>query len=317
LSNRPFFAERINVKFSYRALLASAAAAVAVAGAVEVTTAAAASAATTRARPAVYYVSLGDSLSVGDQPNGSGALEPTRQGYSNDLYSQLKTVEARHGKSLKLVELGCAGETSRTMIKGGTCSYAGAGSQLTAAEQFLSAHRGQVALVTLSIGANDVDACATTAGIDTACVEQGLETLETNLGTITAGLKKADPSPATKYAGIDLYDPFLADWLSGSAGQTLATESVTLTGDVNGILEDGYSRAGFKVGDVARAFKITEFSPMVPLPGTSPVPLNVALTCKLTWMCAAAPVGPNIHPDAAGYALIARALSTATGIGRA
>ena len=37
------------------------------------------------------------------------------------------------------------------------------------------------------------------------------------------------------------------------------------------------------------------------------VPVAVVEICKLTWMCAAPPVGPNIHANAAGYRLIAGA----------
>jgi lysophospholipase L1-like esterase len=277
---------------------------------------AAASAARNPARATDYDLSLGDSLSIGVQPDASGTAEPTDQGYANDLYARLKHVEARHGRNLKLVELGCSGETSTTMIDGGICTYPDAASQLAAAEQFLSAHRGHVALVTVSIGANDVDKCATLTSVNVACVEQGLATLKTNLATITAGLRSADAGSATTFAGINLYDPFLAAWLTGSQGETLATESVSLVGDLNAILENGYSQADYKVADVAGVFKTTQFSPEVPLPGAGQVPLNVARICRFTWMCAAAPVGPNVHPNAAGYAIIARALSSAIGISR-
>jgi lysophospholipase L1-like esterase len=311
----------IALKFSHFAVVAAAAAtAVASIGAVALSSGASAATATparaTPARATDYYLSLGDSLAAGDQPNSSGTLEPTGHGYTNDLFARLKGAEARKGVSLKLVDLGCADETSTTMIEGGICPYPGAASQLAAAEDFLAAHRGHVALVTVSIGANDIDKCATTTSISTTCVEEGLAALKSNLGTITEGLKKADPCPATKFAGISLYDPFLATWLDGSAGETLATESVTLVEDLNGILQDGYSAAGYKVADVADAFEIASFSPSVSLPGVGDVPLNVALTCKLTFMCAAAPAGPNIHPDDAGYAVIAGALSSVAGIGQ-
>jgi lysophospholipase L1-like esterase len=300
------------VKLSYLAV--SAATIMAAAVAIGAAVAPGASAATAPAHDIVYDLSLGDSLAVGDQPNASGTLEATDQGYANDIFTKLKSVEAWHGKKLELVNFGCAGETSTSMIGGGTCSYPDAASQLDAAERFLSAHGDQVVLVTLSIGANDVDSCATTASINTTCVAEGLQALESNIGTITGGLRKADPSPATTFAGINLYDPFLATWLSGSPGETLATESVTLVGDLNTILQDGYAAAGYKVANAAGAFKITDFSPTVSLPGVGQVPLNVDLTCKLSYMCASAPVGPNIHPDAAGYAVIAQSLESASKI---
>jgi hypothetical protein len=43
---------------------------------------------------------------------------------------------------------------------------------------------------------------------------------------------------------------------------------------------------------------------MVPALG---VPLNVLLVCRWTWMCVPPPVGPNIHANADGYAVIAGA----------
>ena len=40
------------------------------------------------------------------------------------------------------------------------------------------------------------------------------------------------------------------------------------------------------------------------------VPENVAQTCVLTWMCQAAPYGPNLHPNDHGYATIAAAIES-------
>ncbi|HUH80894.1 MAG TPA: hypothetical protein VLZ06_06165 [Solirubrobacteraceae bacterium] len=37
------------------------------------------------------------------------------------------------------------------------------------------------------------------------------------------------------------------------------------------------------------------------------VPVAVAEVCRLTWMCAPAPVGPNIHANPTGYHVIAQA----------
>ena len=37
------------------------------------------------------------------------------------------------------------------------------------------------------------------------------------------------------------------------------------------------------------------------------VPVSVAMICEMTWMCAPAPQGPNIHPNHAGCAAYASA----------
>ncbi len=62
---------------------------------------------------------------------------------------------------------------------------------------------------------------------------------------------------------------------------------------------------GVPVADVAHAFRIYNF---LPVPGEN-VPANVFLTLGWTWMGAHAPIGPEIRPNAAGYAVIASALA--------
>src|SRR5580693_7493952 len=101
-----------------------------------------------------YYLALGDSLSVGVQPDAAGASLPTGQGYADQLYAALRV---RH-PALRLLKLGCSGETTSTMINGGICRYP-ARSQLAQAVSFLRGHRGQVSLITIDIGANDPDSC--------------------------------------------------------------------------------------------------------------------------------------------------------------
>src|SRR5262245_24267271 len=93
----------------------------------------------------LYYVALGDSLSVGVQPEPDGQnRDQTKEGYADQLYAALLL---RPGlQQLKLQKLGCSGETTATMIAGGVCPYNG--SQLAEAVSFLSAKRGSVVLVT-------------------------------------------------------------------------------------------------------------------------------------------------------------------------
>jgi hypothetical protein len=45
--------------------------------------------------------------------------------------------------------------------------------------------------------------------------------------------------------------------------------------------------------------------------GLGTIPVAVAETCKLTWMCKAPPVGPNIHASTAGYKEIAKVFAAA------
>ena len=250
-----------------------------------------------------YYLALGDSLGAGWQPNpvtGVGAI--TKQGYAADIDTDLN----RDDPSLQYVNLACPGETTTTMLDGG-CPYPESySSQEAAAEAFLAAHRSSHILVTIDIGANNIDGCLTSTGIDTTCITDGIEAAATDLPQILGGLEAAG-GPNTAIYGMNYYDPFLAEWLTGSAGQTLATESVQLSGEFNSVLSSVYAAFHIPVANVSGAFNTTEFTPLVPLAPGVTVPLNVATVCEWTWMCAPAPVGPNIHANAAGYRQIADA----------
>ncbi|MGW4483448.1 GDSL-type esterase/lipase family protein [Amycolatopsis sp. NPDC004368] len=235
-----------------------------------------------------YYLSLGDSLSVGFQPDANGVGGLTDRGFDH-------IVAKKQG--LRLTELGCPAETTTSMLEGG--NLCGTKPQINAAEKFLEAHRGQTRLVTLVIGATDVEDCASDTGVDIACVQKNVGLIQANLPVIVDRLHKADPH--VKIVGLNLYDPFLASFLQGPAGQDLARQSVQLLQQVNGVLAGIYGQAHVSLADVETAFHTTDFS------GTD-VPLNVATICSLTFMCAPAPVGPNIHPNDAGYGVLADAV---------
>ncbi len=99
----------------------------------------------------LYYLSLGDSLAAGVQPIGDPAnLYRTDEGYADQLYAMAREWYP----NLKLVKLGCPGETTATMIDGGICAYPH-GSQLDEAVSFLHAHGRFVAFVSIDIGSND------------------------------------------------------------------------------------------------------------------------------------------------------------------
>lgn len=87
-----------------------------------------------------YYLALGDSLAAGIQPDAQGTIEPTDQGYPN----QLDTLLQAFAPGIKLANLGCSGETTGTFTTGGVCDFQGAGSQLSSALDFLSGHAGLV-----------------------------------------------------------------------------------------------------------------------------------------------------------------------------
>jgi lysophospholipase L1-like esterase len=242
-----------------------------------------------------YYVSLGDSLAKGYMP-GPG---DTNQGYADDLYVQLHLTHP----TLQLVKLGCSGETTGTMINGGHCAnYPVGSSQLDAAVAFLKAHQNAVTYLTLDIGANDVDNCAPNGSIDLPCVANGVTTIVPNLQTILTALTAAD-GRKPRSVGMNYYDPFLAEWLTGSQGELVATASVGALAAVNSAEATEYQLYGFGVADVAAAYKTGRFAPLVTLAPYGKIPTNVATICKITYMC----TQQNIHPTTAGYRVIANA----------
>lgn len=252
-----------------------------------------------------YYLALGDSLAWGYQPNASGAGTKSGHGYADDLAAYL---QAQHNRHLRYVNLSCPGENTGSMINGTCPDLAASGqaytTQLGAAVTFLRANPHARILVTLDIGANNVDGCLSAGGIDEACVEQGLTAAGTDLPKILAELKAAAGKRVT-IIGMNYYDPFLAEWLTGANGQTLARESVALSTTFNGILGNAYAADGVRVADVSSAFETTDFSDTTALGGVT-VPVNVADVCNWTWMCVPS-IGPNIHANDTGYAVIARA----------
>jgi len=256
--------------------------------------------------PASYYLALGDSLSQGVQPNPQGASVSTPAGYPDQLYAMLH----RTRPGLRLVKLGCAGETTATMIHGGICRYAG-GSQLAAAAGFLRAHRGHTALITLDIGANDAGSCMRrpSAAQLATCVARFIPQATGNLATITHRLRQA--SPGTQIIAMNYYLPALGAWRSGLGGRLLARVSELVTDGYNHLLTRVYQANGVRVADVFSAFHTASFSPQVSVPGLGPLPRNVAAICQWTWECTARPRGPNIHPNQAGYQVIAHAFLAA------
>jgi len=259
---------------------------------------------------ATYYLALGDSLSVGVQPSPAGVDTPGSEGYPNQLYGLIRFTNP----DLRLEQLGCSGETTTTMLNGGICSYSGdqrtsftgdVGNQASAALAFIAAHKGHVPLITLDDGANDLNPClakGTISGIE-ACLPAVLAAMAHNTATLLAELRAADPGATI--IGMNYYDPELAEWLTGTAGQAFATDSIALSEAVNNTLAAVYKDYSVPVADVASAFDTSDMTRQVTLPHLGTLPRDVAEVCELTWECVAPPQGPNEHCNVAGYRVIA------------
>jgi lysophospholipase L1-like esterase len=249
-----------------------------------------------------YYVSLGDSLAQGVQPNAKGVSVETNQGYADQLYTALKMGNP----VLKLAKLGCPGETTTSMIKGGICKYS-TGSQLNQAVAFLKAHAGHIQVVTIDIGANDLNPCVALTSVPkiVACLDKVFPVMLKNLATIMGTLRAAPGGTTLNIVGMTYYVPELAEWLAGGTGQQIAEASPELGSIFGQDLRTVYKKFGAPVASIFKAFDTADIKTMVTLPGFGKVPKDVAMVCYYTWECAPKPKGPNVHANVLGYGVIA------------
>ncbi len=260
-----------------------------------------------------YYVSLGTSLSQGVRPNGTGTALPTDDGYPNQLFDQIRPAFEAGGanRELRLVKLGCPGETLDDMINGGNCVYV-AGSQLDAAVDFLEDNADKVYLLTIDIGGNDFrNADCITDTVDMDCANAVSNQVAIDLATVLAALNTA-ADPATTVVGMNYYNPYLSSWLEDAAGQALAVASADAADFLNVALANTYATAGVPMADVYDAFESDDFVTMVATTMPAPndmLPISVANICTFTYMCDPPPRGPDIHANVEGYSLIADTLA--------
>jgi lysophospholipase L1-like esterase len=253
---------------------------------------------------ASYYLSVGDSLAQGFQPIGGPHTNSAAVGYSQGYADQLFKLARDGGQDrLRLVKLGCGGESTATMIEDSRCAY-DTGSQLGDAVQFLDAHPGEVAFITIDLGANDI---FLDCGGDPSCF---IPQIATNLPFILDTLRE-HAGPGVPIVGMNYFAPDVVQWFDDPAAGEAAAASAVL---FNNFLESLYGGAGVPVADVESAFAVTDFTTLVDLKGVGPVPLSVFNACALTWLCTAPPLGPDVHANNDGYGVIAQAFATTLGL---
>lgn len=251
-----------------------------------------------------YYVSLGDSYAAGYQPVPRPNGATTRHGFAYQLVGDAR----KRGYDLKLVNFGCGGETTVSILARTTkCAGLGPGgvnyagqTQAAAAERFLRKHRGQVGLITVSIGGNDITFCAKQPD-PVACVGPALENVKANGEKLVKGLRKA-AGKNVRIVGITYPDVILGAWVTGNPD--LAKLSVAaFQGAINPALKTIYESVGGKFVDVTDASgAYTPLDQMTTLAPYGQIPTAVADVCNLTYYCQY----QDIHPRTKGYALIAR-----------
>jgi lysophospholipase L1-like esterase len=257
-----------------------------------------------------YYLSLGDSYAVGYQ----GDVKTTTH---NGFADQLVPLARKKGYSFTLVNQGCGGATTTSMLRQKGCDpralAPGAANypsqtQVQAAVSFIKKHRKQMGLVTVSIGGNDVDVCLPQADPLT-CVANNMKGAETNLKSIVRQLRRAG-GKSLRIVGTTYPDVALGAWVRpdvfGSNAMNLATLSLTaFQRYINPGLQKAYKSGGGKFVNVTKAtgafgpFTTTTLAPY----GTVPVP--VAKACQLTFFCQSL----DIHMKTPGYGIIAKLIA--------
>ncbi|HUY42190.1 MAG TPA: SGNH/GDSL hydrolase family protein [Acidimicrobiales bacterium] len=251
----------------------------------------------------VLYVDIGASVSVGVQPTPRAPKgQPTNRGYAN----RLVTAEAAKGVVLRLTQLGCPGESIASMIHGPDPCYVAPDTQLSDALVFFRAHHLARTLVTIDLGFNTLNVCFNKVDIDLACVNPHLVILGHQLSQVLRVLTHAAGANVS-FVGLGHYNPYLTKATKEGAAEVFAGNSVVAMRRMNRTLLQTYRSFNIPMADVAEVFK-EEDTTIVHLSKKESTTANVVYECKFTWMCAAKPFGPNIHPTDAGYQAITRAI---------
>jgi lysophospholipase L1-like esterase len=253
-----------------------------------------------------YFVALGDSYTVGYQD----ALGHTTH---NGPADQLVPLARKRGYRYKLVNLGCGGATTDSMLTRIDCPESsrtpgGAGypgkTQTAAAVSFLKQHRGKVGLVTISISGNDVTPCIPAAD-PIGCIKAKMKTVRANLGTIVHRLRAAG-GKKMRIVGSTYPDVVLGAWVRpdvfGDGRFTLAANTLTSFRDyINPGLKKTYASVGGAFVDVTKATGAYGSFGTVATKQYGRIPAPVAKACRLTYFCASL----GIHMTTPGYHIIA------------
>jgi lysophospholipase L1-like esterase len=272
----------------------------------------AASPAAARTPPTQLYVSLGDSYSTGYQATAQGVGHNTRNGFAY----QLSGLARPRGYNFKLVNFGCAGATTTSILQAKGCvarARALGGpvytnkTQTAAAEAFLRANRGKVGLITVSIGGNDVTKCVSEAD-PTTCVAEAVKVIKTNVTRLTKRLRAA-AGPNVRIVGITYPDVVLGLWTTGKqSDQDFAKLSLfAFRGLLNPALKESYTsvRKGSFVDVTTATGAYTPLEQTTTLAPYGTIPVAVAKVCQISFYCQFR----DIHARTNGYKIIAQLIA--------
>jgi hypothetical protein len=256
------------------------------------------------------YLSLGASFAAGSLADANGLPIP----FSSESYTdQIFAVISQNDDDLRHVKLGCPGETVATFTSGGMCDgglfdvYDSP--QLQEAIDVLES--GNVVLVTISLGSNDVAEAAPdllACGDDIPCVVAILDNIATDVAGAVAAVQAVKPNVPIVYTNS--INQALAAWLGFysfvPAGTLPPDPSLAVRADAgiqiaNGLLSLKLGALGVPVVDTFGAFDSSNFADA----DGNGIPDNVDVICDLTFMCPAHGVVSNPHPTPQGYGVIA------------
>jgi hypothetical protein len=253
-----------------------------------------------------FYLVIGASAARGFEPVGTmGPRGPneaaTNNGYANDVDEML----AKKGLPLTLSNIACPGETIQTLVHGGdACSPSI--SLLSRAEDFLRDQQKEAGIVTIDVGFNNIRPCLQFTTVDESCVKSSVALIKEDLPKALSGLEKA-AGPGVTFVGVPYGDPYLGHYVNSSLGPANATATLHAMETMDAALDEAFKASKIAVAPVATALKMNDTTMSGRHDGRV-VPEDVATACDTTWMCRAAPWGPNDHPNNEGYLAIAKAI---------
>ena len=254
-----------------------------------------------------YDVSVGDSYAAGYQPVASATAHRDTHGFA---YQVIDMAKAK-GDDFILRNFACDGATTATILQQDGCGLSAPGPD---SESYadrprpwrpiasLRDHPGQIGLITVSIGGNDILGCAA-AAILISCVTDALTGIEDNLRQLLSGLRAA-AGPTVPIVGLTYPDVFLGYAESKDPAQkNLAAVSDPRrahpeSGPVGPVR--GRRRHFRRRHQGQRGVHPVDETTHSGSHGATPV--AVADVCALTYACRL----HDVHPTTQGYALIAR-----------
>jgi len=280
-----------------------------------------------------YYLSLGDSYSQGYQT----PTVDNSPGYTDTVAKK---------EHLVLENFGCGGATTTSLLETVGCpgsqeavygvAYPGT-TQEQAALAFIANHPDKIGLVTVSIGGNDVTACAANPD-PIPCVATASATIKANVDTLVADLNTALTTygDSARLVGLTYPDVILGDdvFPAGATNPVLAGQSAYAFDNlINPNLDLAYTSVPYgsfvdvtdasyvkgkisaPMGDDTGSWNLATGAYTGPTTKFNPfgktVPESVAEVCSLTNYCT---LQGDIHPNPKGYKFITGLILSDLGI---